>query len=41
MELIGYLQNVLFEHIVQPFMYAIGLMEYVETAFDGTEWFFV
>jgi sterol desaturase/sphingolipid hydroxylase (fatty acid hydroxylase superfamily) len=41
MELIGYLQNILFEHIVQPLMYAIGLMEYVETAFDGIEWFVV
>ncbi|MFN7835087.1 MAG: sterol desaturase family protein [Burkholderiaceae bacterium] len=32
-------QNGLFETLVQPVLFKLGLMEYAEIAFDGTEWF--
>jgi sterol desaturase/sphingolipid hydroxylase (fatty acid hydroxylase superfamily) len=31
----------LFETIVQPFMFHVGLGEYIEDAFGGTEWFLI
>ena len=38
MDFIGVLQNRLFELVVEPLMYQLGLMEFVETAFEGCEW---
>jgi sterol desaturase/sphingolipid hydroxylase (fatty acid hydroxylase superfamily) len=32
-------QDVVFEHIVQPLVFQLGLGEYVEDAFEGVEWF--
>ncbi|MDY7579706.1 sterol desaturase family protein [Herbaspirillum sp. RTI4] len=34
-------QGWLFETAVQPLVFALGLAEYVEDAFDGTEWFLI
>ncbi|HEU4621793.1 MAG TPA: sterol desaturase family protein [Burkholderiaceae bacterium] len=31
----------LFEHLVQPALYALGLARYGELAFDGVEWFLI
>lgn len=38
-DLFARLQAALFEGVVQPAMFALGLGEFVETAFDGTELF--
>lgn len=38
MNLIGEAQRLLFEHAVQPALYALGLASHVEEAFDATEW---
>jgi hypothetical protein len=34
-------QGWLFQALVQPLVFALGLGEYVEEAFTGTEWFMV
>ncbi len=41
MDLLAQLQTLLFENLVEPAMYNLGMMEYVETAFDACEWFIV
>ena len=38
MNLINQLQSMLFEGVVEPLTYSLGMMAYVETAFDGCEW---
>jgi sterol desaturase/sphingolipid hydroxylase (fatty acid hydroxylase superfamily) len=39
MSVIGELQRLVFEHAVQPALYAFGMAAYLEDAFDETEWF--
>jgi sterol desaturase/sphingolipid hydroxylase (fatty acid hydroxylase superfamily) len=33
------LQGAIFEHLVQPVLFALGLMHFAEPAFDAVEWF--
>lgn len=40
-DLFAALQGSLFQAVVQPLVFALGLGEYVEEAFTGTEWFLV
>ena len=35
----AFLQGWLFENAVEPAMFALGLGEYIEDAFEGVEWF--
>lgn len=39
--LVALIQGQLFETLVQPAMFQLGLSEYVEAAFEGTEWFVI
>lgn len=39
MNLFAETQRVLFEHAVQPALYALGMAAYLEDAFEATEWF--
>jgi sterol desaturase/sphingolipid hydroxylase (fatty acid hydroxylase superfamily) len=39
MSLIGEAQRLLFEHAVQPTLYALGMASHLEDAFEATEWF--
>lgn len=39
--LFGWLQATVYEGVVQPALYAMGLISYAEWAFDATEWFLV
>lgn len=41
MSLLADAQRLLFEHAVQPGMYALGLAAHVEEAFEATEWFLI
>lgn len=40
-EAFGHLQQALFEHVVQPVAFSLGLANHLETAFDGTGWLLV
>jgi sterol desaturase/sphingolipid hydroxylase (fatty acid hydroxylase superfamily) len=37
----AFLQGWLFESVVEPFLFATGLGEYTEDAFEGVEWFLI